>query len=84
MINQDEKDYCPKTENCPLFNGGVLESYEAYEIYLNLFCTAGEAGRLDCKRFILSAEGYSADSTILPNDPRSIDELKKYLDGKSE
>lgn len=72
-----EKNYCPKTETCPLFQGKIVKNSKAHEVFLKFYCTAGETGRLECKRFLLSLENYEPDTSVLPNDPRSIAELKK-------
>lgn len=40
----ENKDYCPKTEKCPLFQGEMLASKKAQEIYMRIYCTAGEKG----------------------------------------
>jgi hypothetical protein len=78
MKNKDDQN-CPKTETCPLFQGKILESEKAKDIFIKFFCTAGESGRMECKRYLLAIDGYKPDISILPNDPRSVEELKKIL-----
>ncbi len=76
---ESEKDYCPKKDQCPLFQGDMLESEKAHEIYMNIFCKAGEAGRMQCKRFLLTLKNIKPTIDIMPDDSRSIDELVEYL-----
>ncbi len=80
MNNND--NLCPKTSTCALFQGNILESEDAKDIFIKFFCANGEEGRMDCKRFLLTLEGVAADITIMPNDTRSIEELIKYLKEK--
>lgn len=69
-------DRCPKTEKCPLFQGEILVSNVAQQIYMDLFCTKGEKGRNRCKRFLLSHELNGPVSVeVMPNDERSLEEL---------
>jgi len=67
---------CPKTEKCPLFQGEILVSKVAQEIYMDLYCTKGEHGRSRCMRFMLSKHLIGPVSVeVMPNDQRSFDEL---------
>ncbi len=68
-----EQDLCPKHANCPLFRGEMLASKKAQEIYMRLYCEAGEKGRNRCKRFILSEAGEAVPHNLMPNDTRSLD-----------
>ncbi len=72
-------DYCPKTEKCPLFQGEMLASKKAQEIYMRIYCTAGEKGRNRCKRFMLVKEGYKPAPDIMPNDDRTVEQIIKDL-----
>jgi len=71
---------CPKTEKCPLFQGEILVSTVAQEIYQDLYCTNGINGRSKCMRFQLSnAINGPVSQDVMPNDKRSLEELlKKY------
>lgn len=71
----DKKDYCPKTNTCPLFQGDMLASEKAQEIYMRLYCTAGEKGRNRCKRFMMVKEGYKPADDIMPNDERTVKQI---------
>ena len=75
----DEK--CPKTEKCPLFQGEILLSHVAQEIYMDLYCTKGEKGRERCARFQLSKMiNIPVPADVMPNDKRDISELaEKYM-----
>ncbi|MBN1252637.1 MAG: hypothetical protein JXR51_13635 [Bacteroidales bacterium] len=69
-------DNCPKTEKCPLFQGEILASKKAQEIYMDLYCTKGETGRNRCKRFLLSLEiNNPVPIDVMPNDTRNLDKL---------
>lgn len=70
-----ENDVCPKSEKCPLFNGEMLVSHKAQEIYIELYCKKGLAGRQRCKRFQVSQLYGKPDNRLMPNDKRSIDEI---------
>ena len=72
-------DYCPKTEKCPLFQGEMLASKKAQEIYMRIFCTAGEVGMSRCKRFQLVKEGHKPSDDLMPNDDRSVEEIIKDM-----
>jgi len=67
---------CPKTAKCPLFQGEILVSKVAQEIYMELYCDNGVNGRSKCKRFLLSESLKRPISVeVMPNDERSIEEL---------
>ena len=67
---------CPQTEKCPLFQGEILVSKVAQEIYMNLYCSNDVQGRNRCKRFMLSNKLKTPVSVeVMPNDERSLDEL---------
>lgn len=69
---------CPKTEKCPLFQGEILVSAVAQEIYQELYCNNGIKGRERCMRFQLSnAISGPVSQDVMPNDKRSFDELLK-------
>ncbi len=70
-----EENYCPKVPQCPLFNGHVLASEQALQIYMHLFCKAGEAGRMSCKRYLVSLQGVKPALDILPDDSRTVEEI---------
>jgi len=69
-------DTCPKAEKCPIFNG-ILKGTEYTEVYKKLYCEAGEAGRLRCKRFQVAQVLGKCPEKILPNSPKSVDEIVK-------
>lgn len=71
----DKHNYCPKTEKCPLFQGDMLASKKAQEIYMRLYCTAGELGRNRCKRFMIVQEGFKPEDDVMPNDDRSVQDI---------
>ena len=71
----ENKDNCPKTDTCPLFQGEMLASKKAQEIYMRIYCTAGEKGRNRCRRFVMVKEGYKPAPDIMPNDERDIQQI---------
>jgi len=75
----DKENYCPKHEKCPLFQGEMLASKKAQEIYMRIYCTAGEKGRNRCRRFQLVLKGYTPAEDIMPNDDRSVDGIIRDL-----
>jgi len=68
-----EMKQCPKTENCPIFNGLLEPKYVT--TYKNLFCLNGEEGRNKCKRYIISSKIGKCPEGLLPNSSKSIDEI---------
>jgi len=75
----ENKDNCPKTDTCPLFQGEMLASKKAQEIYMRIYCTAGEKGRNRCKRFMMVKEGYKPSDDLMPNDEHSIEQIIKDM-----
>ena len=74
-----DKDNCPKRPQCSLFQGEMLESKKAEEIYIKLFCNNGEVGRMDCKRFLLTLENIKPTIDLMPNDSRTVEEIIKDM-----
>lgn len=72
-------NHCPKTPKCPLFQGKMLASNRAQEIYMRLYCTSGESGRMQCKRFLLVQEGIKPEPELMPDDSRSVEEIIKDM-----
>ena len=70
---------CPKTEKCPLFQGEMLASKKAQEIYMNLYCKGGEEGRMNCKRYLVAIKNLKPPIDLMPNDERDINELINKL-----
>ncbi|MBN2274092.1 MAG: hypothetical protein JXR41_02455 [Bacteroidales bacterium] len=71
-------DVCPKAVNCPIFSG-ILKGTDYTEVYKRLYCEAGEAGRLRCKRFqVAKVLGHCPDN-LLPNSPKSVEEIIKEV-----
>ena len=70
---------CPKTAICPLFNGELLSSSVATEIYTSVFCNNGISGRLDCKRFQVIQAGFTPPHDLMPGDTREVEEICKTL-----
>ncbi len=77
-----QENFCPKTLQCPLFQGQMLASEKAQEIYMNLFCKAGFKGRMSCKRFLVSSAGVKPPLEIMPDDSRSVEEIIVSLRSK--
>jgi hypothetical protein len=69
-----EPKTCPKTPACPIFNG-ILKGTEYKEIYIKLYCEAGEAGRKKCRRFQVAARAGKCPPNILPNSSKSVEEI---------
>jgi len=79
FMSENKEDICPKYEKCPLFNGEILTSEKATEIYKKIYCKAGEKGRNRCKRFMLVKEGYKPSHDLMPNDERSVEQIIKDM-----
>ena len=74
------KEICPKTENCPLFKGEILQRDQSTNIYKVLFCEAGKEKYMTCKRYIASEKtGKPVPANILPNSSKSIDEIIEII-----
>ena len=65
---------CPNTPKCPIFNG-VLQGTQYTETYKNLYCLAGEAGRLKCRRYQVSQKVGKCPQNVLPNSKKTADEI---------
>jgi len=74
-------DLCPKAEKCPIFSG-ILKGTEYTEVYKKLYCEAGEAGRLRCKRFQVAQVLGKCPETVLPNSPKTVEEIIKGIQNK--
>jgi len=73
---EDKKNYCPKTEKCPIFIGGVLQRPHSEEVYRKLFCKAGELNYSKCKRLIINTiTGKPVPLTVMPNSLKTIEEI---------
>jgi hypothetical protein len=69
-------EFCPKTEKCPLFQGDMLVSEVAQQIYKEYYCTKEEVWKNKCVRYKLSILFNGPVSVeVLPNDKRDFDEL---------
>jgi hypothetical protein len=73
---------CPKAEKCPLFNGFIIANESSQKIYKRLYCNNGIMGRMECKRYLVSESYGKPDITLLPNDPRSLDEIIEEMKNK--
>lgn len=74
------EERCPKTEKCPLFQGQILVSSVAQEIYMDLYCTKGVKGRSRCMRYNLSeALKIPVPVDVMPNDKRNFEDLLQRL-----
>ena len=70
------KEICPKSEKCPIFQGGVLKRKESEKTYRNLYCNAGTKKYETCKRYIVAEKiGKPAPIKVLPNCSKDIDEI---------
>jgi hypothetical protein len=80
-----QADVCPKAVKCPIFSG-ILKGTEYMDVYKRLYCEAGEAGRLRCKRFQVAQVLGLCPENVLPNSTKSVDEIidcyKKQKDCK--
>lgn len=73
---------CPKSEKCPIFQGGVLKRESSERVYRNLYCNAGASKYETCVRYIISEKtGIPAPVKILPNCSRNIDDI---IDGMKD
>ncbi len=70
-----EDKICPKATNCPLFNVKSIKIKKSVEIYKKIYCNNGLDGRKSCKRFLVSEKFGKPDDDLLPNDPRTADEI---------
>jgi hypothetical protein len=68
---------CPQTKESPLFNGELLASREATQIYLSVYCNNGLSGRLDCKRFLVFRAGFNPPHDLMPGNMRSVEDICK-------
>ncbi len=67
---------CPKSEKCPIFQGGVLKRASSEQIYRNLYCNAGKIKYEKCMRFMVSEKvGKPAPISVLPNSTKSLDDI---------
>ena len=72
-------DVCPKSTKCPIFSG-ILKGTEYTEVYKRLYCEAGEAGRLRCKRFQVAQVLGTCPESVLPNSTKSVEEIIENIE----
>jgi hypothetical protein len=71
---------CPKSEKCPIFQGGVLKRANSERVYRSLYCNAGSEKYTKCMRYIVAEKaGKPAPISVLPNCSKSVDEILKEL-----
>jgi len=75
---------CPKAEKCPLFQGELIANFASQQIYKRLYCNNGVMGRQECKRFLVSTAYGKPENTLLPNDPRSLEEIIAEMKSKEQ
>jgi hypothetical protein len=71
---------CLKAAACPLFQGEMLISEKARDIYKRLYCTCGDKGQSRCKRIQAVFAGYRPGDMVLPNDKRTLEQIIKDRD----
>jgi hypothetical protein len=69
-----EDKICPKAVKCPVFSG-ILKGTGYTEVYKRLYCEAGEAGRLRCKRYQVSLVMGSCPDNVLPDSTKTLEEI---------
>lgn len=69
------ENICPKSTNCPIFNGVLKEKNMAAKSYQTQYCEAGEAKFTTCKRFIVSQQYGKCPPDLLPNSLLSIEQI---------
>ena len=79
-----EKEYCPKVEKCPLFNGALLKRSGSEESYKNLFCKAGKEKWSNCMRYQIAEKVGKCADWILPNCSMSLDQIVQKMKEKGE
>lgn len=78
------KEICPKTTNCELFNGKILKREQSTAVYKNLFCEAGKEKYHTCKRYIAAIKtGKPVPENILPNSSKSIEEIISIVENNA-
>jgi len=65
---------CPKTPVCPIFNG-ILKGTEYTDVYVKLYCEAGEEGRKRCRRFQVATAVGKCPPNVLPNSTKTVEEI---------
>lgn len=72
---------CPKSEKCPIFQGGLLKRESSERIYRNLYCNAGSGKYKTCMRYMIAEKvGKPAPISVLPNCSRNIDDILKSME----
>ncbi len=71
---------CPKSEKCPIFQGGVLKRESSERIYRNLYCNAGAVKYETCMRYRVAEKiGKPAPINVLPNCSKDIKDVVKSM-----
>ena len=70
---------CKNYEKCPIYNGILQDHNATAAIYRQNFCEAGEAGWLKCKRYLVKEKTGTCPSNLLPNSPKSVDDILKSM-----
>jgi hypothetical protein len=71
---------CKNYEKCPIYNGVLSGKGATAGIYKRNYCEAGEAGWLQCKRFIVKEKTGKCPPDLLPNSTKSIEEIIKNIE----
>lgn len=79
-----EKEFCPKVEKCPLFNGILLKRSGSEESYKNLFCKAGKDKWSACMRYQTAEKVGKCADWILLNCSLSLDQIIQRMKEKGE
>ena len=66
---------CKNYEKCPIYSGVLVDKETTAKGYKNRYCEAGEAGWLQCKRYIVKEKAGKCPPDLLPNAFKSVDEI---------
>ncbi len=83
VINKEKnmEQICPKSEKCPIFQGGVLKRKKSEQTYRNLYCNAGPEKYKSCVRYrVAEKTGKAAPIKVLPNCSREIEEVIQRME----
>lgn len=70
---------CKNFEKCPIYSGVLRDKQFTAESYRHRYCEAAATGWNQCKRFLVKERAGKCPPDLLPNSPRSVEEIVAEL-----
>ena len=66
---------CKHYQSCPVYWGKLRNSSMTTGVYRQLYCDAGVAGWMKCRRYQVKEKTGSCPDRIIPNAPHTVEEI---------